>query len=122
MSAGSVDLWAVLLPVIVGGLLALLPGVVVQIITHILSRRAERDDRRRHRLEQLFVILSEYEVWLNRYQSEKAYGIGTPVTDMSPWAKITAIATIDFPRILPFLGKAENAASQYHVMILSRSR
>ena len=117
MNQASADLWPVLLPVIVGGLLALLPGAAVQIVTHILSRRAAREDRRRQRLEQLIFSLQEYEDWLDRDHSEKVYGIGAPVSELSPWVKITAIATMDFPNVLPDLDKVEYVASQYRLWI-----
>ena len=56
------------IPVLVGGLLAVLGGVATQILTHWLARRRERESFRRERIESLVKALFAQSQWIQDHR------------------------------------------------------
>ncbi|MBE0580816.1 hypothetical protein [Devosia sp.] len=106
------DIWPILWPVIIGGLLATLPSVVGQLLTHLLAQSSEKKARRRDRFQKIGEGLSSLEVWLNNRRSELAFA-GPAVAEPDPLPSIMTLAMMDFPELLPALDLLEEKARDY---------
>lgn len=111
-SAATTDIWAILWPVIIGGLLATLPGVVGQIVTHVLAQSAAAKTRRRNRFQRIADGLAELERWLSGQKNELVYG-EKPKDDPDPLPAVMTMAMMDFPELLPELDELEDKARLY---------
>lgn len=108
----TVDQWSVLLPVIVGGGLALLGVAVGPAITQWLESRSASRATRIQRFEELFGLLQQHDEWMNLKTRKNAYGEKHELPS-EPLAKAFAISAIYFPEFLPELRKLEFVTSAY---------
>src|SRR5262249_4878193 len=85
----------VLLPVIVGGLIAIVAGLIGPPYLHHLQQKAERKRRRAEKFEELIATLYEHAHWLKEMAKVQAFGAeGRNV--LSPMAKVQAISSVYF--------------------------
>lgn len=92
-----------LLPVIVGGLLAMGGGLIAGASTIFISWRKDKTDlkvRRAEKIEQLAAAIYEFDHWLETKQSIMVY-LTDEKLGPSPFYKIQAIAAVYFPALLP---------------------
>lgn len=114
MELAAVDIWPVLLPVIVGGVIASVGGLLAPLVAHLASDRASSKRRRQERFEEMFGLVYEHDAWLSRCRGIRVYGnAGDEGPDPLPRALV--IASLDFPVLLPVLLEVSNTASGYEL-------
>ena len=86
------------IPVIVGGLLAIGGGIAGQILTHQFSARRERDKLIREKAELLISALYEHRDWLNRENSRLVFGADLQ-EQPSPLDRAYALQELYFPEL-----------------------
>ena len=114
MPVEATDQWSVLLPVIVGGGLALLGVAVGPAITQWLESRSASRATRIQRFEELFGLLQQHDEWMNLKTRINAFGEKHELPS-EPLAKAFAISAIYFPEFLPELRKLDFVTSNYGV-------
>lgn len=107
-ASAAPDVWLTLWPVIVGGLLTLLPAVLGQVVVHVLSQRAAKGVRERDQFQKLAAGIAAYEIWIHARTDHKAYGAADP--GVSPLPNVMAISALDFPVLLGPLDAVATAA------------
>lgn len=108
VSSTAPDVWLTLWPVIIGGLLTLLPAVIGQVVVHFLAQTAAKGIRERDQFQKLAAGIAAYEMWINGRTDHKAYGMPDP--GVSPLPNVMAIAALDFPVLLGALDAVASAA------------
>ena len=111
--AATPDIWTVLWPVIIGGLLAVLPSVVGQVVVHFFAQSSAKATRSREQFMKLAAGIASYEDWMNRRHNSRAFGERDP--GASPLPNVTAIASLDFPVLLEALDAVTSAARDYEL-------
>lgn len=106
--------WAPLLPVIVGGSLALLGGAVTQIVAHRLQRHHQRRQLRIQKFEELFEHLAHHDAWLERQRNHLVFGqvaeVGSP-----PIERALAIVALHFPGFSEAVRQLDYESSRYQM-------
>lgn len=92
------DIWIVLWPVIIGGVLAILPTMFGQVAVHFFAQRSAKILRARKQFMKLAEAVAGYEDWITKRHHAKAFG--GPEPGASPLPLIVAIASLDFPILL----------------------
>ena len=87
--------WATLVPVIVGGAIAVVGGVLAPAISRSLDDKSERRKKRVEKFEELVGALFEYDEWLDDIRDIRVFG-REQLEPPSPLAKTQAIAAIYF--------------------------
>jgi hypothetical protein len=87
-----------LLPVIVGGMIAITGGVLGSILSHILKTSSDRRDRRRAKLEEIVTLTFETEQWLER-QRDYFWRGKQEVNGLSPLDKCKSMTNLYFPAL-----------------------
>jgi hypothetical protein len=96
------------MPVVVGGLLALIGGASTQLITHRLSSRREREKVFREKSEELVSALHAHREWVYRESNRLIFGENL-VEQSSPLDQAMAIQALYFPELADALGSVVNA-------------
>ena len=107
------DIWIVLWPVIIGGLVAILPTIVGQIVGHLFAQSSAKATRSREQYMKLAEGIASYEDWINRRHNSRAFGELDP--GASPLPSVIAIASLDFPVLLDALDAVTSAARDYEL-------
>lgn len=102
MAVEATDQWSVLLPVIVGGGLALLGVAVGPAITQWLESRTASAAKRTQRFEELLEVLQRQDEWLELQRGVNAYGEDHEIQP-EPLYRALSIAALYFPQFLPDL-------------------
>ncbi len=97
-----------IIPVLLGGILAIGGGVTAQILTHWLSARREKERLIREKAEELVCALYDHRDWLGRENSRLVFGSDFPETP-SPLDKAFAIQEIYFSEVSAALSKINRA-------------
>ena len=114
MSDASVasDVWSILLPVIVGGILAALGGAIGPVISHMLGSRTSRQSTRTQRFDEMMASVYAHDHWLELQRRALAFGesleVGPP-----PIYKARAIALTNFAELILPIQKLDSASSGY---------
>ncbi len=103
-----------LLPVITGGVIALLGGAVAPVVSHFLTSSKERKRERIAKFEELFELLSDYDQWVESESLRIVWGEQT-VRRPSPLIRAQAICAIYFHELKPHLADLSEAAGPYFV-------
>jgi len=85
-------------PLLVGGLLTLLGGGGVQIVTHRLSRSRDAGTKRQERLERLVTSVYEDTQWIKDKMSRTLFGDGKH-DEASPLARAEMLQALYFPEL-----------------------
>ena len=104
-----------LLPVVVGGLLALggvVAGVIGTAIRDVVQQRRDDRKRRADKFEELVAAVYEFEHWMEGMRGRETFGLDVPRT-VSPLAKVQAISSVYFPQFEAQLTELETATTQY---------
>jgi hypothetical protein len=102
----------VLLPVIVGGLIAIAAGLIGPTYLHHLQQRAEKKRKRAEKFEELIATLYEHNHWLKETANVRVFG-GEDRNIISPIAKVQAISTVYFPEFEAQITRLNATADQY---------
>lgn len=97
-----------LVPVLLGGLLAIGGGVSAQVVTHWLSTRREQERLIREKGEELISALYDHRDWLGRENNRLIFGTELPEMP-SPLDRASAIQELHFPDLSPALAKINRA-------------
>jgi len=117
MATTSLDLPAILLPlipVVAGGVIALLGVFGGGLLTHWLKARADRKIRSAEKLEDLLLALFSHKHWLGSMNSHRVFGGEAPTTE-SPIARIRAVTSLYFPDFKTKVQELDIAADQYEL-------
>ena len=106
----ATDQWSVLLPVLVGGGLALLGVAVGPAITQWLESRSASAATRTQRFEELLELLQRQDEWLSLNRSVSAYGEDHEIPP-EPLYRAFSIAALYFPQFLPDLQEIQALSS-----------
>ncbi len=113
-SATAASIWPVLLPVIVGGALALLGGVLGPVFNHWLSSRSDNQKKRAERFEELLAQLHQQDEWLMLSRRVIVFGEKLDIPT-EPLPRAMAISSLYFPQFLPLLSELESASIDCYV-------
>ncbi|TAV99944.1 hypothetical protein ELI24_16925 [Rhizobium ruizarguesonis] len=94
-----VALWPVLLPVIIGGTLAILGGALSPLLSHFLTGRRARAERRIQQFEAMVSAVYEHGEWLEMHNRSFVFGEAIE-PGPSPMNKVHSIAIIHFPELV----------------------
>jgi hypothetical protein len=120
VATASTSLMNVLLPVVVGGLIGIISGLVGPYCIQRAKDAAEKKRKRAEKFEELVAAVAEHRYWLAVMRffviSGQDYwrGIGQP----SPITKVQAIASTYFPEFKLLVLQLESASNQYEQWIL----
>jgi hypothetical protein len=89
-------LWNVLLPVVVGGLIGILSGLVGPYFIQREKDAADKKRKRAEKFEEWVGAVYEYDHWIDTIRGIRVAGLDGEIT-MSPFAKIRAISDTYFP-------------------------
>lgn len=101
-----------LLPVIIGGLIALLGGAVGPVVSHFLTSKNDRKRERIEKFEELFELLGDYERWVESEYKRMVWGEKT-VSRPSPLLRAQAICAMYFHDLKPYLVELNEATANY---------
>ncbi|TPK42297.1 MULTISPECIES: hypothetical protein [unclassified Mesorhizobium] len=105
-------IWAVLLPVVVGGALTLGGVVLGPALTHWLSQRSGNRALRQEKFRELLEALHEHGEWLDTVKNVKVYGEERGISP-DPFPKALVICALHFPEFLPMVRKLEKPVAAY---------
>jgi hypothetical protein len=110
--AEPTTMFDVLLPVIIGGGIAIVGGLIGPPFLHHLQQKAEKKRKRAEKFEELIATLYEHSHWLKEMQNVRLFG-AEDKNVMSPLAKVQAISTVYFPDFEDQIRQLDIAADQY---------
>ena len=110
-----------LVPVIVGGIIGVLGGVVGPPFVHWLNERAARKKRRAEKLEELVGVLYAHQHWLELMRNIRVFG-QEGETPPSPFAAARAISVVYFNELQTALDELENMSRLYEVWMLEAAK
>ena len=110
-------LWNVLLPVLVGGVIGIIAGVVGPYIIQRSKDAADRKRKRAEKCEELIGAVVEHLHWFAFMRYFFISGQGSEPT-LSPIIKIEAIAALYFPQFNDLVRQLDSASKKYEVWIL----
>src|SRR4051794_23429816 len=87
----------ILIPVIVGGLIAVIGGLVGPPFLHRMQVKADTRKRRAEKFEELVGALYEHNHWLDMHKNIKLFA-NEGVLPVSPMGKVQAIISVYFPQ------------------------
>ncbi|WP_172723972.1 hypothetical protein [Neorhizobium sp. T25_27] len=98
-SAASTSTWTVLLPVIIGGVIAAIGGAIGPFLAHLLTSRASKQQKRNESFEKIIEAVYEHDHWLTEKRNVVVFG---EVKDLPPEPiyKAVSIALIHFPELM----------------------
>ena len=123
MSASSgpeISIWSTLLPVIVGGLIAISGGFFGPWFIESRKENSEKKKRRAEKFEQLVAALFEYEHWLDVIRDMQLVANQdniVPTMPPSPFAKLHALSAIYFPEVEEQIIALQRAGKDFEVWI-----
>lgn len=104
--------WAVLLPVLIGGGLTILGGLVGPFVQYALSGRRSVQEKRAGRFEAMLQAIYDHNHWLDRQKDVRAWGAAFD-PGPSPIDKARSIVLIDFPELRLAVRQLDVASSTY---------
>jgi hypothetical protein len=115
-TATTTSVWLVLLPVIIGGAIGMIGGVVGPPFVHHLQRKADKQRRRAEKFEELVATVYEYKNWLMLIYSARLIGEELELElSLSPIAKVRAISAVYFPQLDETLSELERLGDEFEV-------
>jgi uncharacterized protein YqcC (DUF446 family) len=103
-----------LAPVVVGGIIGFAAGVGGNWFNQRWQAEADKKRRREDKFQELVTALYEHRHWLKALGNSRAFGSTEP-SEVSPMARIRAIAAIYFPTYRQALTKLDAAADHYEM-------
>ncbi len=88
-----------LMPVIVGGVIAIAGGILGSVFSHLLKTSSDRRERRRMKLEEIVTLTFEVEQWIERQRDYFWWDKQPPVIGGSPLDKCRPMISLYFPEL-----------------------
>jgi hypothetical protein len=104
----------ILLPVIVGGLIAIGGGFASAVFLHRRHTKAEKRKLRAEKLEEFVTALYEHKHWLDKIRNIRVSG-APEIEPPTPFAKVQAICSIYFPQLQGKIKALDLAADKIEV-------
>ncbi|MBM6397903.1 hypothetical protein JQC79_19310 [Ochrobactrum anthropi] len=101
-----------LLPVMVGGIIALLGGIAGPLVSHFLASKKDRRRERIEKFEELFSLLGSHQQWMEKERLRMAFGRPIEISP-SPLLRANAICSIYFPEMKRILVDLEYPSANY---------
>ncbi|MGU3400216.1 hypothetical protein ACLBWS_10820 [Brucellaceae bacterium D45D] len=101
-----------LLPVITGGIIGLLGGVVAPFVSHRLTTNSDRRRERIEKFEELFSLLGSHDSWLEDQRNHIVFG-HTINSYTPPLVRAQAICAIHFHALSSVLSELDLATKEY---------
>jgi hypothetical protein len=114
---GLTTVLLVLLPVVVGGALALFSGGYVQ----KLQSKADKEKRRAEKFEELLAGIYEHDHWLNLMSNYRVLG-DEPPQGSAPLLRVLAISMAYFPELLEKISGFASISEAYEVWMLGAAQ
>jgi hypothetical protein len=114
----DVSTWNVLLPVVVGGAIAIVAGVVGPYVIQRVKEKADRKQKRAEKFEELVGAVAEHYHWIGALRFFAISGQGNQPT-LSPITKIEAIASTYFPEFELLVRQLDFVSNEYEKWILN---
>jgi hypothetical protein len=105
-------MWTTLLPVLVGGAIALAGSCVGPWLLETRKEKSDLRTLRAEKFEELVKAVYELDHWLDRAR-DRALGGATGEPTVSPFGKVEAISAIYFPDFAPFVVDLEQCTNKY---------
>lgn len=119
-AAEAMNVWAVLLPVIVGGLLGVLGTTFGPLIAHWQATRTANQKHRVERFEELLGAVYANDLWLEHKRSEWIFNAPAERT-MAPLSRAISIAAVYFPELVQPLRMIEYTGRSYQLWMIDAS-
>jgi hypothetical protein len=110
----ATTMFAVLLPVIVGGVIAIAGGLIGPPYLHHLQQKAEKKRKRAEKFEELIATLYEHNHWLLAMANVRLFG-GEEIKVVSPMAKVQAISSVYFQEFEKQITQLDVVADKYEL-------
>jgi hypothetical protein len=114
----DVGVWSGLLPVVVGGAIGILAGIIGPYCIQHAKDRADKKRKRAEKFEELVAAVVEHFHWMANMRFFFISGQGSQ-PPLSPITKIEAIVATYFPEFELQVRQLNSASIQYEVWILS---
>lgn len=116
--ATNAALWNTLIPVLVGGAIGIVGGLVGPAFLYWLQGRREKRKKRAEKFEELLAAVVEHYHWLATMRFFFISGQGSAPT-LSPITKIEAITGLYFPEFQVLVRRFDSASNEYEIWILA---
>lgn len=120
MVAASV--WDTLVPVIVGGGIAVIGGLIGPPFLHRLQKQTDKQKKRAEKFEELVATTYEFDDWIDQHRTNWVLGAGATKENLSPFGKLHAIVLVHFPELEPDTEKFDTAALAYRSWMYQAGR
>src|SRR5262245_11325220 len=110
---------ASVVPVIVGGVMALVGGAGMQWYLHREKTTEERKVRRAAKFEELITSLYDFDHWLLQQKNIRVFGEKSEVGP-SPLSKVQAIVSLYFPQFTERVRELAEGAGKYESWMFER--
>jgi hypothetical protein len=114
----AASVWNGLLPVVVGGAIGILAGVIGPYFIQRAKDATDRKRKRAEKYEELVAAVVEHYHWMASMRFFFVSGQGSQPT-LSPITKIEAIVSTYFPQFEMLVRQLDSASNGYEVWILS---
>jgi hypothetical protein len=111
----------VLLPVVIGGLIAIVGGLVGPTFVDRVKAKTERQRRRAEKFEELVLALYEHRHWMERARVIRVFS-DNDVVEASPIAKVETISAIYFPEFREQISNLDILADRYELWMIEARR
>jgi hypothetical protein len=106
-----------LIPVIVGGAIAIAGGLIGPPVLHLLERHTAKERKRAEKFEELVTTLHEHSHWLDSLKGFRVFG-REGQEPPSPMAKIRTICTVYFPQFDTTMSELEIQSRGFEMWML----
>jgi hypothetical protein len=110
-----------LLPVIVGGAIALAGGVIGAGATHFFTARRDRAAAKRERLEKLVTAVHDLNIWAKKNDNYYLFG-RDEVLEQPPMATVMTVTRLYFPDLKPEATALDNAVDAYVLWLMEGAK
>lgn len=107
-----------LMPVIIGGVIAIAGGVLGTVLSHLFKTSTDRRERRRAKLEEIVTLTFEVEQWLER-QKDYFWWAKQPAVGVSPLDRCRPMTELYFPELQEPMSKFWKSAVNMNQWILA---
>jgi hypothetical protein len=113
--------WQTLLPVIVGGGIAVAGGLAGPLLSNWLNDQAAKRKQRTEKLAEMIAAIYENDHWLMMYRNVTVWGATTEIGPR-PLPKAIGIAAIHFPQFNLILDQLELVITEYEVWMIDAAK
>jgi hypothetical protein len=108
----ALSVWTGLLPVLVGGAIGILGGMIGPYFIQHAKDATDRKRKRAEKFEELVTALYEHRHWLDTLEDIRVFGADLRAA-VSPFAKVQAISAVHFQNFAPALAELDALGRKY---------